>query len=286
VRTIICFILVVLEFSLPELPEVETTLRGIAPAMTEQVVERIRIRNPDLRWPVGEDVMQACGRSVSGLRRRAKYLLIELEDSGGLLIHLGMSGSLRICDSADAPRKHDHFDIELGNGVCLRFNDPRRFGVLDWWDAPAREHRLLRDLGPEPLSDEFSGGYLWRRSRGRRAAVKNLIMDGKIVVGVGNIYASEALFMAGIHPARQAGRISAVRYDALASAITDVLERAIRQGGTTLRDFLNSDGKPGYFAQELLVYDREGKACFQCDAPIRNKTIGQRSSYYCPKCQR
>jgi len=245
----------------------------------------MRVRNASLRWPVTDDVQQACGQAVMGLRRRAKYLLIELH-AGGLMIHLGMSGSLRICDAGDAPRKHDHFDIVLENGVCLRFNDPRRFGLLMWWEEPADNHPLLRDLGPEPLLDEFSGRYLWEKSRGRRGAVKNFIMDGKIVVGVGNIYASEALYMSGIHPSRQAGRISAVRYEALAAAIRDVLERAIRQGGTTLRDFTNSAGNPGYFAQELLVYDRAGLPCFQCQAPIRKKVIGQRSSFYCVRCQR
>jgi formamidopyrimidine-DNA glycosylase len=197
-----------------------------------------------------------------------------------------MSGSLRICETGDAPRKHDHVDIVLDNGKCIRFNDPRRFGVFTWWEPPAQEHKLLRDLGPEPLSGAFSGNHLWQRSRGRKGAVKNFIMDGKIVVGVGNIYASEALFMAGIHPMRAAGRVSAARYEALAAAIRDVLNRAIAYGGTTLRDFSNSDGNPGYFAQELLVYEREGLPCFQCQAPVRRKVIGQRSSYYCPRCQR
>ncbi len=197
-----------------------------------------------------------------------------------------MSGSLRICNADDAPRKHDHVDIVLDSGKCVRFNDPRRFGVFLWWEPPAEQHELLRYLGPEPLSGRFSGDYLWRRSRGRRGAVKNFIMDGKIVVGVGNIYASEALYMAGIHPARAAGRISAARYEALAAAIRDVLSRAIRRGGTTLRDYVNSNGNPGYFARELLVYEREGKPCFQCQAPVRRKVIGQRSSYYCPRCQR
>lgn len=270
---------------MPELPEVETTLRGIEPALAGREIERLVIRNASLRWPVSDDVFQAQGRKVSLCRRRAKYLLIELGE-GGLLIHLGMSGSLRICAEDEAPRKHDHFDLVLDSGKCIRFNDPRRFGVFDWWEAPAEQHPLLNHLGPEPLSEEFSGKHLWERSRGRKGAVKNFIMDGKIVVGVGNIYASEALFMAGIHPLRAAGRISATRYEALAQAIRDVLSRAIRHGGTTLRDFLNSDGNPGYFAQELLVYERVGKPCFQCGAPLKRKVIGQRSSYYCPRCQR
>jgi len=253
--------------------------------MKGRTINEVRVRNASLRWPVTDDVQQARGQVVNGIRRRAKYLLIELE-SGGLMIHLGMSGALRICDADDAPRKHDHIDIVLDSGFCVRFNDPRRFGVFLWWDAPAGNHPLLNGLGPEPLQGEFSGSYLWQKSRGRKGAVKNFIMDGKIVVGVGNIYASEALFMAGIHPARAAGRISAMRYEALAGAIRDVLERAIRSGGTTLRDFIGSAGNPGYFAQELLVYDREGKSCFQCQRPIKRKVIGQRSSYYCPSCQK
>ena len=271
---------------MPELPEVETTLRGIEPALAGFRIEQLVIRNPSLRWPVTKEVFQAEGRRVSGCRRRAKYLVIQLGETGGLLIHLGMSGSLRICDVHDTPRKHDHFDLVLENGRCVRFNDPRRFGALAWWNPPAEDHPLLSHLGPEPLSENFTGAYLWARARGRKGAVKNFIMDGKIVVGVGNIYASEALFMAGIHPLRAAGRISAVRYEALAQAIRDVLSRAIRHGGTTLRDFLNSDGNPGYFAQELLVYEREGQSCFQCKSIVKRKVIGQRSSYYCPQCQR
>jgi formamidopyrimidine-DNA glycosylase len=269
---------------MPELPEVETTLRGISPALSGRTISEVRVRNAALRWPVTDEVAQACGQRISGLQRRAKYLLITLE-SGGLMIHLGMSGSLRICAEDDEPRKHDHVDIVLENGACLRFNDPRRFGLFCWWKPPVDQHPLLRHLGPEPLLDGFSGTYLYQNSRGRRGAVKNFIMDGKVVVGVGNIYASESLFMAGIHPARAAGRISAVRYGALVAAIRDVLKRAIAQGGTTLRDFTGSDGNPGYFAQELLVYDREGLPCFQCGTAVRKKVIGQRSSYYCPRCQ-
>ncbi|MBT8049356.1 MAG: bifunctional DNA-formamidopyrimidine glycosylase/DNA-(apurinic or apyrimidinic site) lyase [Xanthomonadales bacterium] len=270
---------------MPELPEVETTVRGIEPCLIGRSVSRLIVRNASLRWPVPREVKQANGRRIVRCWRRAKYILIDL-GGGGLLIHLGMSGSLRVCDAGDAPRKHDHFDLVLDNEKCIRFNDPRRFGVLTWWQHPAEEHKLLRQLGPEPLSEAFSGRHLWHRSRGRKAAVKNFIMDGKVVVGVGNIYASEALYMSGIHPSRQAGRVSAARYDALAGSIQDVLSRAIRRGGTTLRDFVNSNGQPGYFAQELLVYERAGHSCFQCRAPIRRKVIGQRSSYYCPHCQR
>ncbi len=271
---------------MPELPEVETTLRGIAPALTDRAIADVVVRNPALRWPIPTEVRRARGRTIAGCRRRAKYLLVELEGGGGLLLHLGMSGSLRICDPGDALRKHDHYDLVLNSGACLRYNDPRRFGVLLWWDSPVEGHELLRGLGPEPLSEQFTGAGLWRRSRGRRVAVKNFIMDSRTVVGVGNIYASEALFLAGIHPSRPAGRIARVRYEALALAIRDVLERAIRHGGTTLRDYLNSDSRPGYFAQELLVYERDGQPCFHCQTPIRRRVIGQRSSYYCHRCQR
>ena len=269
---------------MPELPEVETTLRGIAPHMEGYAIAGVVVRNPSLRWPVPPEVVRAEGQEVIGCQRRAKYLLVNLK-RGGLMIHLGMSGSLRICGPDDTPRKHDHFDIVMDTGHCIRYNDPRRFGMLLWWDEKPEQHVLLRDLGPEPLSDDFSGQHLWRRSRGRKGAVKNFIMDGHVVVGVGNIYASEALFMSGIHPSRAAGRISRARYEALAAAIRDVLAHAIRRGGTTLRDFVNSDGNPGYFAQELLVYEREGNLCFQCGTPIRRKVIGQRSSYYCLRCQ-
>lgn len=270
---------------MPELPEVETTLRGIAPHLEGHAIAAVVVRNPSLRWPVPAEVARAEGQRVVSCRRRAKYLLIELE-AGGLMIHLGMSGSLRVCDADDAARKHDHFDIVLDSGRCVRFNDSRRFGALLWLDADPEAHELLRDLGPEPLSHSFSGVLLWRLSRGRRGAVKSFIMDGRVVVGVGNIYASEALFMSGIHPSRPAGRVSSARYEALAAAIRDVLARAIRRGGTTLRDFVNADGDPGYFAQDLLVYEREGHPCFQCGAPIRRRVIGQRSSYYCVRCQR
>jgi len=270
---------------MPELPEVETTLRGIAPHMEGQVIAEVAVRNASLRWPVPAAVAHAEGQKVVACRRRAKYLLVELE-RGGLLMHLGMSGSLRVCNADDTPRTHDHVDLVLDSGRCIRFNDPRRFGALLWWDRDPEAHALLRDLGPEPLSDAFSGEHLWRLSRGRRGAVKNFIMDGHVVVGVGNIYASEALFMSGIHPARAAGRVSRARYEALAAAIRDVLAHAIRRGGTTLRDFVDPDSNPGYFAQELLVYEREGNPCLQCGAAIRRRVIGQRSSYFCPKCQR
>jgi formamidopyrimidine-DNA glycosylase len=270
---------------MPELPEVETTLRGIGPHLLHQRISRVIVRDPRLRWPVPAEVSKAEGQQFVSLDRRGKYLLLRLQQ-GGLIIHLGMSGSLRILQQPLTPEKHDHVDIELENGVCLRFNDPRRFGALLWVDGQMEAHELLRYLGPEPLSDEFTAVYLYRRSRDRKVAIKNFIMNGHIVVGVGNIYASEALFMAGIHPQRAAGKISRRRYEGLVAAIFDVLSRAIKQGGTTLRDFVNSDGAPGYFAQELLVYGRADRDCFQCGAAIRQKVIGQRSSYYCAVCQR
>lgn len=269
---------------MPELPEVETTLRGIAPFLLHRRIRSVEVRDSRLRWPVPPRVRDAAGQRVESLSRRAKYLLIGLE-TGTLMIHLGMSGSIRVLTSPEEPGKHDHFDIALDEAV-LRFNDPRRFGSFLWIDPPAGQHALLASLGPEPLSSAFSGEHLWHASRGRKLAVKNFIMDGKIVVGVGNIYASEALFMAGIHPTRPAGRISAARYDSLAAAIRDVLGRAIEQGGTTLRDYVNGSGSPGYFAQDLLVYGRAGEACFQCGSEIRSKVIGQRSSFYCVACQR
>jgi formamidopyrimidine-DNA glycosylase len=269
---------------MPELPEVETTMRGIEPWLAGQKIRQIIVREPRLRWPVPDSVQSACGQVVRKISRRAKYIIIELPP-GNLLLHLGMSGSIRVLTEDLAAEKHDHLDIVTDKAV-IRLNDPRRFGAFLWAEHPVNDHTLLASLGPEPLSDAFDGRYLHRVSRGRKLAIKNFIMDGKVVVGVGNIYASEALFMAGIHPLRAAGRISRERYDGLAAAIRDVLKRAIRQGGTTLRDFVDSDGSPGYFAQELLVYGRAGQACFQCASPIRQKVIGQRSSFYCISCQR
>lgn len=295
---------------MPELPEVETTLRGIAPHMQDQTIAQVVVRDARLRWPIPADVLLAEGQRVTGLRRRGKYILIDLPQ-GGLIIHLGMSGSMRVLVEPREAGKHDHFDIVMGRhvvpdeamadgttpsrfaddadrerSVCIRFNDPRRFGAFLWAPDTPDHHELLAKLGPEPLSDSFTADYLYQRSRGRKVAVKNFIMNGQVVVGVGNIYASEALFMAGIHPQRAAGRVSKVRYQGLIEAIRDVLGRAIERGGTTLRDFVDSEGSPGYFAQELLVYDRAGHDCFQCSSPISLKIIGQRSSYFCPACQR
>jgi formamidopyrimidine-DNA glycosylase len=269
---------------MPELPEVETTMRGIEPWLVNKTIQEVVVRDSRLRWPVPDAVQKACNQVVKNIRRRAKYIIIELP-KGNLLLHLGMSGSVRVLTEHVEVKKHDHIDISTRDCI-IRFNDPRRFGAFLWADNPVDEHALLASLGPEPLSDGFDADYLHRVSRGRKLAIKNFIMDGKVVVGVGNIYASEALFMAGIHPLRAASRISKQRYEGLVSAIRDVLGRAIRQGGTTLRDFADSDGSPGYFAQELLVYGRAGQDCFQCASPIRQKVIGQRSSFYCTNCQR
>jgi len=272
------------EIIMPELPEVETTCRGIRPRLLEQTIEAIVIRQPRLRWPIPEEIQQAVGMSVETVQRRGKYILIGLS-AGTIIIHLGMSGSLRLVGSELAPGKHDHVDIRLNKQLLLRLNDPRRFGAVLWWQDPIEAHPLLVNLGPEPLEDDFDEDYLWRLSRGRKQAVKTFIMNGHIVVGVGNIYASEALFRAGILPQRQAGRISRQRYQHLSQTIRQVLQEAIAQGGTTLQDFTNSDGQPGYFAQELLVYGRENQSCVSCTAAIKMKVITQRASFYCSRCQ-
>lgn len=271
---------------MPELPEVETTLRGIAPALSGQRIRQLVIRDRRLREPISALTEQRLpGQRIGGLRRRGKYLLILLEE-GAVLVHLGMSGSLRLVPEGTAARVHDHVDLVLETGRCLRLHDPRRFGVFQWIPEPLEMDKRLADLGPEPLSDAFDGAYLYRVSRGRRVAVKSFIMDSRILVGVGNIYASEALFMAGIHPARLAGRIGLTRYRRLAATVKRVLAAAIEQGGTTLRDFLREDGNPGYFAQSLHVYGRADEPCRRCGSIIRLVRIGQRSSFYCARCQR
>jgi formamidopyrimidine-DNA glycosylase len=273
----------------PELPEVETTLRGIRPHLEGQRIERLVVREPRLRLPVPADLPErVAGRAVTDLARRGKYLLIGTE-CGTLILHLGMSGSLRVVPEGTPPGKHDHLDLVLMSARALRLRDPRRFGLLAWSPDPperaAASHPLLRDLGPEPLGPGFSGDYLYGLSRGRRVSVKPFLMDAGVVVGVGNIYASESLFRAGIHPARPAGRIGLERYRRLAQDVRAVLAAAIAQGGTSLRDFVQEDGAPGYFAQELKVYGRAGEPCPGCGAPVRLRRIGQRSSFYCPRCQ-
>ncbi|WP_456418099.1 bifunctional DNA-formamidopyrimidine glycosylase/DNA-(apurinic or apyrimidinic site) lyase [Thiolapillus sp.] len=270
---------------MPELPEVETTRRGIQPHIQGKTVTGVIIRQPRLRWPIPEELPQLLRRrKLRSIERRGKYLLLHFSN-GCLLLHLGMSGSLRILPVSTPAGKHDHFDLAFGT-QCLRLNDPRRFGAVLWSSGPVEQHPLLRHLGPEPLSDSFHGKHLFRLSRNRRVAVKQFIMDSKVVVGVGNIYANEALFLAGILPAASCGRISARRYEKLARAIRKILTAAIQHGGTTLQDFVQADGKPGYFSRELQVYGREGKPCSRCGNAIRQKNLGQRSSYYCSHCQR
>jgi formamidopyrimidine-DNA glycosylase len=270
---------------MPELPEVETTRRGLERLIVGRQIESLLVRERRLRWPIARDVgAKLAGRPIASLGRRGKYLLINLPD-GALLVHLGMSGSLRYLPDAQAPRTHDHFDLLLAGGGCVRFNDPRRFGSMHFTPRPY-DHPLLKGLGPEPLGDEFEPEYLWETCRKRRVAIKQHIMNGAIVVGVGNIYANEALFGAGIHPLRSAGRVSRERIEGLVDSIRTVLGAALRSGGTTLRDYVGSDGRPGYFRLSLLVYEREGQPCKQCGSAIRRRVIGQRASYYCVSCQR
>jgi formamidopyrimidine-DNA glycosylase len=272
---------------MPELPEVETTRRGIEPFVTGVRVLEIIVRRHDLRQPVSPTIPALEGRVISGVGRRSKYLLLAVDDGSTLLIHLGMSGSLRVIEPSDVWKKHDHVGITLGNGKQLRFHDPRRFGlVLRLTEADPMSHPLLKSLGPEPLEADFTVDSLKAACVKRSAAIKLVIMDAKVVVGVGNIYASEALFRAGIRPQTAANKLSKPRLEKLAASIREVLTAAILEGGTTLRDFLNSDGQPGYFKQRLFVYERKGEPCRVCETEIRHAVLGQRSTYWCPVCQR
>lgn len=272
---------------MPELPEVETTRRGIEPHVRGARVAEVIVRRHDLRQPVSLSVSELEGCRIMGVTRRSKYLLLEIDDGSTLLIHLGMSGSLRVIDPAEDWKKHDHVGITLGSGVQLRFHDPRRFGlVLRLMEANPHEHVLLRALGPEPLEEAFTAGYLHGICKKRSAAIKLVIMDSKAVVGVGNIYASEALFRAGIRPQLAANQLSRPRAVKLVEAIRTVLAESILEGGTTLRDFLNSDGKPGYFKQRLFVYERKGEPCQSCGTAVRHAVLGQRSTYWCARCQK
>ncbi len=271
---------------MPELPEVETTRRGLAPHVVGATVTRVEVREARLRWPVPASLPEnLVANRIEALERRAKYLLFRTK-SGSAIVHLGMSGSLRLVRPGTAFRKHDHIEIVFDNDWCARFHDPRRFGSFLWTDDDPLKHPLLEPLGPEPLSGEFNADYLYGASRKRSVSVKNLLMNSLIVVGVGNIYANEALYRAGIHPRRAAGRISVARYGKLADETKKVLSEAIEDGGTTLRDFVSGDGEPGYFAQHLDVYGREDEPCRRCGKTIRATVIGQRTSYYCPGCQR
>lgn len=271
---------------MPELPEVETTRKGIAPYVVGEVVKDIIIRERQLRWPIPTSLKRSLkNQLIRKLRRRAKYLLF-YTDNGCMLLHLGMSGSLRVLQDKQAPEKHDHVDIVFESGHALRFRDPRKFGSILWTTDDPMDHKLIHHLGPEPLSNEFETTYLYARSRKRTQAIKTFIMDSRIVVGVGNIYANEALFMAGINPAQKAGKVSKLRFEKLVVAIKQVLNSAIKKGGTTLRDFINGEGKPGYFRNELQVYDRKDEACNNCKTPIKMIRLGQRSTFYCSFCQR
>lgn len=272
---------------MPELPEVETTRRGLSPHCIGAKLVELRVREARLRWPVSFEMpVLVEGRLIKSVDRRGKYLLFLLEGDKAMLLHLGMSGSVRVVPSGLPPLKHDHIDLVLDNGAALRFHDPRRFGSLHYAEQPLERHPLLRKLGPEPLSEEFNGQYLFNKSRARRLSVKPFIMDSHVVVGVGNIYATESLFRTGIHPARSAGRISLQRYEQLADNISEVLSEAIEIGGTTLRDFTNSKGEPGYFQQVLNVYGRGGMPCKRCDSRLKSVALGQRATVYCPRCQR
>lgn len=269
---------------MPELPEVETTRRGIAPHVEGIRITGIHVRQPKLRWEVPDSIQTAVGQRIEIVRRRAKYLLLDTF-SGTIVLHLGMSGSLTVQPVDKPVLKHDHLDIALEGGLCLRLNDPRRFGACLWQGRNDVPLKLLQGMGPEPLSDLFDGDRLFELSRGRTLAVKNFIMTNAVVVGVGNIYANEALFMAGVDPRKPAGRVSRARYQELSRHIKAVLTRAIELGGTTLRDFLGADGKPGYFRIELKVYGKKGEPCPSCGSAIRSIKIGQRNSFYCPTCQ-
>jgi formamidopyrimidine-DNA glycosylase len=268
---------------MPELPEVETTRRGVEPLVSGRVIKRLAVREPRMRWPVS--LPDLTGESFLGVSRRAKYLLFALP-RGHLVIHLGMSGSLRVVPSDLELLTHDHLIIDLDDGNSLRLNDPRRFGSVHWHEGPPETHWLLAGLGIEPLDLAFDGSYLKSRARGRKVAVKNFIMDGRVVVGVGNIYANEALFLAGIRPTVPAGRVTLAAYEELAARIRQVLQAAIQMGGTTLRDFVNQDGNPGYFKQSLNVYDRAGEPCPACGSPLTGIRLGQRATVFCRKCQR
>jgi formamidopyrimidine-DNA glycosylase len=273
---------------MPELPEVETTRKGIAPKINQQTLTQMVIRNARLRWPVDPALPSLLpGLVILSVSRRGKYLLLETAE-GTVLIHLGMSGNLRVLPVGTPAQKHDHIDLLFANDYLLRLNDPRRFGALLWHDAtqgPVATHPLLAKLGPEPLSTAFNAAYLYQKTRRRKVAIKNLIMNSQVVVGAGNIYANEALFLSRIHPQTLAGTLSQTQCDTLCQNIKNVLAAAIEQGGTTLKDFLNADGKPGYFVQQLNVYGREQQPCPMCATPIERLVLNQRASYFCPRCQ-
>ena len=282
---------------MPELPEVETIRRGVEPHVVGRTIAKVIVREPRLRWPVPPHFAAfAEGQRITGTSRRGKYLLLHLHsvspsgerDSGGdrIIIHLGMSGRVLVLNADQALLKHDHLDLLLDDGLVLRYHDPRRFGAVLPWPASDGEHPLMRTMGPEPFSPEFSGAYLFAKSRGKTAAVKTFLMDGGVVVGAGNIYAAESLFRARIRPMRAAGKVTRAECTLLAEKVREVLQEAIHQGGTTLRDFAGADGAAGYFQQDLYVYGRDGLPCRVCGTPIKLLRLGNRQSCYCPQCQR
>lgn len=269
---------------MPELPEVEVSRMGISPHLLGQTIQAFVFRTPKLRWDIPQELKQLEGQVIRAIHRRAKYLLIET-DTGTAIIHLGMSGSLRVLNADFPAAKHDHVDLKLTNGKVLRYNDPRRFGA--WlWCAPGESHAVLAHMGPEPLTDEFNAEYVAEKAQGKRVAVKQFIMDNKIVVGVGNIYANESLFKSRILPTRAAGKVTLQEWARLVSDIKSTLAIAINQGGTTLKDFAQADGKPGYFAQELLVYGKAGEPCPECGEALQEQKIGQRNTFFCGECQK
>ena len=273
---------------MPELPEVETTCRGIAPYSEQKIIQDVIIRDHRLRWPVDAELPKILRlQTIVKISRRAKYLVLDF-DHGSLLVHLGMSGSFRVLKKGKItePEKHDHIDVVLETGDILRYNDPRRFGSFIWTQAPVGEHALISHLGPEPLSDEFTADYLFTKSRKKTVPAKSWIMDSKVVVGVGNIYANESLFNARIHPLKKAGKLTRKDCERWVLEIKEILSYAIQRGGTTLRDFVGGDGKPGYFAQELAVYGHGGEPCKSCGKPLSERRIAQRATVYCTRCQK
>ncbi|NMP16023.1 bifunctional DNA-formamidopyrimidine glycosylase/DNA-(apurinic or apyrimidinic site) lyase [Thalassotalea sp. Y01] len=270
---------------MPELPEVETCRRGITPHIVNHTVKEVVVRNANMRWPITDTIDDIQGQVIDSVTRRAKYLLLKTH-KGTLLLHLGMSGTLRVIPEHTEVSKHDHFDLVFDNGLTLRLNDPRRFGAVLWLTGDVYQHPLLASQGPEPLSEQFDGQYLYEKSRNKTVAIKTFIMNNHIVVGVGNIYANESLFQAGINPKKAAGKISKKRFIDLAKRIKKVLQQAIEQGGTTLKDFTQADGRPGYFAQSLMVYGRKDQPCFLCETPLKEIKQGGRATTFCPRCQK
>jgi len=269
----------------PELPEVETTCRGIAPYVLHRRIARVVVREPRLRWRVSARLRRILpGQRIESVSRRGKYLLLRAE-KGTLIVHLGMSGSLRIVPEDTPPQPHDHVDLVLEDHRILRLRDPRRFGAVLWTEAPINRHRLLAGMGPEPLGHAFSASYLHAKTRQRRRAIRDVLLDGHIVAGVGNIYANEALFAAGIRPTRRAERLNRAECARLVRVLRRILKRAIRAGGTTLRDFQSPEGRPGFFSQKLAVYGRSGERCDRCGRSIVGRQRGGRRVFYCPTCQ-